>query len=93
MTLQTPADAKSEDQSAVPAAEPQKKIPYPTEGHVEQKNGNTDKNNAEESEPVPADCPFCGGKLVLRTARKGARTGKQFYGCSNYPKCGYIRNV
>ena len=36
-------------------------------------------------------CPACGGKLVLRTARKGPNTGKQFYGCSNYPKCKYTR--
>lgn len=36
-------------------------------------------------------CPKCGAKLVLRTAKKGANEGKQFYGCSNYPKCQYIR--
>jgi len=38
-------------------------------------------------------CPVCGGKLVLRTARKGANAGKQFYGCSNYPKCRYIKSL
>lgn len=32
-------------------------------------------------------CPVCGGNLVLRTAKKGANIGSQFYGCSNYPKC------
>ncbi len=36
-------------------------------------------------------CPKCGAKLVLRTAKKGANEGKQFYGCSNFPKCRYIR--
>lgn len=38
-------------------------------------------------------CPKCGGKMVLRTAKKGANQGRQFYGCSNYPKCRYIRNI
>ena len=37
-------------------------------------------------------CPQCGGKLVLRTARQGPNAGNQFYGCSNYPKCRYIKN-
>lgn len=38
-------------------------------------------------------CPWCGGKLVLRTARQGSHAGEQFYGCSNYPKCRYIKNI
>lgn len=37
-------------------------------------------------------CPFCGSRLVLRTAKKGANAGNQFYGCSNFPKCRYIKN-
>ena len=32
-------------------------------------------------------CPRCGKELVLRTARKGDNAGKQFYGCSGFPKC------
>ena len=38
-------------------------------------------------------CPWCGGSLVLRTAKSGKYAGKQFYGCSNYPRCKYIRNI
>lgn len=38
-------------------------------------------------------CPYCGGKLVLRKASKGARQGKLFWGCSNYPECKYIKNI
>lgn len=38
-------------------------------------------------------CPWCNGKLVLRTARQGSYVGKHFYGCSNYPKCRYIKNI
>ena len=41
---------------------------------------------------APEVCPWCGGKLVIRTAKKGAYAGNQFYGCSNYPKCKYTRN-
>lgn len=32
-------------------------------------------------------CPRCGAAMVLRTARRGANVGSEFYGCSNYPKC------
>lgn len=38
-------------------------------------------------------CPKCGEALVLRTAKKGANQGGQFYGCSGYPKCRYVRAV
>ena len=38
-------------------------------------------------------CPVCVGELVLRTARRGANTGKQFYGCSSFPRCRYILNI
>lgn len=37
-------------------------------------------------------CPQCGGKLILRVAKKGKNCGKTFLGCSNYPKCRYIRD-
>ena len=38
-------------------------------------------------------CPRCGSKLVLRTAKKGDNAGNQFYGCSAFPKCRYIKNI
>lgn len=38
------------------------------------------------------ECPDCGGHLVLRTAHKGSHAGNDFYGCSNYPKCKFIKN-
>lgn len=37
-------------------------------------------------------CPDCGGSLELRTAHKGVYTGNNFYGCSNFPKCKFIKN-
>ena len=38
-------------------------------------------------------CPRCGGTLILRTAKHGINKGNSFYGCSNYPKCRYIKNL
>ena len=32
-------------------------------------------------------CPVCGQAMLLRTARKGAKTGQPFWGCSGYPDC------
>ena len=54
------------------------------------------KGNVEISEPFEENnltCPKCGGTLVLRTAKKGANAGSQFYGCSNYPNCKYTKNL
>ena len=48
--------------------------------------------NIEEKKPDDI-CPRCGGKLVLRTAKRGPNAGKHFYGCSNYPKCRYISDI
>ena len=46
--------------------------------HIKIQSKNIDKNI----------CPRCGAKLVLR---KSSKTGKEFYGCSNYPKCKFIK--
>lgn len=46
-----------------------------------------------EQEPENLLCPLCGAALVLRTARRGLHSGTQFYGCSAFPKCHYIRNI
>ena len=54
---------------------------------------------ATKTENLPPDiqneskCPICNGKLVLRTATKGKNAGNNFYGCCNYPKCKYIKNI
>lgn len=34
---------------------------------------------------------ICIRTLVLRTAHRGANTGKQFYGCSSFPRCRYTK--
>ena len=62
----------------------------------------TNKTRAEKRQHVrdirqrqsdPMRCPRCGGQLVLRTAKGGEHAGHQFYGCSNYPRCRYIRSI
>ena len=41
----------------------------------------------------PGRCPWCGGALVLRTARRGSQAGRQFYGCIHYPDCTYTQEL
>ena len=57
--------------------------------HREHAIAQSDKRDELENNYV---CPRCGGKLVLRTAKRGTYTGNQFYGCTNFPKCRYIKN-
>lgn len=38
-------------------------------------------------------CPKCGMPMFLRTARNGNRQGKQFFGCSAYPKCRTVKQL
>jgi len=45
-----------------------------------------------QTQTAPA-CPKCGSAMVMRTARKGANAGGQFWGCSRYPECRGIINV
>ena len=55
----------------------------------------TDKNTKKEYiknikdniiDKDPNKCPKCGGQLIHRNGKYGI-----FIGCSNYPKCKYIR--
>ncbi|MBQ8550661.1 MAG: topoisomerase DNA-binding C4 zinc finger domain-containing protein [Clostridia bacterium] len=55
--------------------------------------GNVEPITEEKTKQQALNCPKCNGNLVLRTATRGTNAGKQFYGCSNYPKCNYIQNV
>lgn len=38
-------------------------------------------------------CPKCGREMVLRTAQSGGNAGKDFWGCSTFPKCYGTRSV
>ena len=38
-------------------------------------------------------CPKCHSKMIERVAKKGARQGQTFYGCSQFPKCRGLVNI
>ncbi|HEY9208868.1 MAG: NERD domain-containing protein [Acidovorax soli] len=38
-------------------------------------------------------CPQCGSTMALRTAKSGANAGKQFWGCSTFPKCRVMQKI
>jgi hypothetical protein len=59
----------------------------------EQNHQNTKLFKERTQEKGVKKCPLCNGSLILKTAAKGTCKGNQFYGCSNYPKCGYIENL
>ena len=44
------------------------------------------RNTRPLLEPTGVNCPRCKGELVLRRSKKG----RAFYGCSNYPDCGFV---
>lgn len=38
-------------------------------------------------------CPRCGAAMVKRTARRGQNAGREFWGCTGYPRCRGIVDV
>ncbi len=50
------------------------------------------KQERPESAPVKA-CPKCGRKMILHTAEKASEAGHQFWGCSDFSKCGSVAAV
>jgi restriction system protein len=38
-------------------------------------------------------CPTCGSQMKLREARRGAKAGGKFWGCSRYPECRGTRDA
>lgn len=44
-------------------------------------------NTIKQSQSANPQCPLCGSDMVKRTAKKGANTGSEFFGCSKFPKC------
>ncbi|EMA2446692.1 NERD domain-containing protein [Vibrio fluvialis] len=36
-------------------------------------------------------CPRCGSEMVLRETKRGKNIGKQFWGCSTFPKCRAVK--
>lgn len=63
--------------------------------HAEEKAPLPEPKQEETSPAKPPEriCPRCGAPMILRTAKKGDNAGKQFYGCSAFPKCRCILNL
>jgi restriction system protein len=57
-------------------------------GFREQEDG-----NPQVDFPPSTACPQCGSGLVIRAARRGSNAGKQFVGCTGYPKCRFTRGL
>ena len=84
---QTPLEQAHEFIASLPkeAREPKaapEPVPIPAE---EQK--------APPAQDTPPDCPTCGERMVIRTARRGERVGQEFFGCPKYPQCRGIVNL
>lgn len=47
----------------------------------------------DASDAAAPACPKCGSPMVMRTARKGANAGGQFWGCPRYPECRGIVSI
>lgn len=45
------------------------------------------------TQPHAVTCPRCGSRMVRRTARRGSRAGRPFWGCSRYPSCTGTRPI
>lgn len=44
-------------------------------------------NITTEYQPANPKCPICGSNMVRRVAKKGAKAGNEFWGCSKFPGC------
>lgn len=47
----------------------------------------------EELKRNSPSCPICSNYMIKRVAKNGKYIGKEFWGCSNYPKCKGIINI
>jgi predicted RNA-binding Zn-ribbon protein involved in translation (DUF1610 family) len=67
--------------------------------HVQHVKEIVDKKQHHQAKAKPSSrnnentCPKCGEAMVLRTAKRGDNQGKQFWGCSGFPKCRTIKQI
>lgn len=53
----------------------------------------TRHREAARADPEAPPCPKCDEPMRLRSARKGPRAGRKFWGCPNYPECDGLLDV
>lgn len=46
-----------------------------------------ERNSASTNDLGEPQCPKCGSAMIKRVGKTGAYVGKEFWGCSCYPKC------
>ena len=63
-----------------------------TPNKVDRANKNVPESTPSTTTAVPS-CPQCGNVMVKRVARKGANSGKNFWGCVEFPRCRGIRAI
>jgi len=80
----------------VPASSVALTVPPPSRP-TQQSPKATRISTSPQPSPTPGtgtpDCPFCGKRMVKRTARRGRNVGNQFWGCSGFPHCKGTRNL
>lgn len=62
--------------------------PYPESSTTHSRATTTWSNGSNEP-----SCPNCGSPMVGRTAKRGAKAGSSFWGCSQYPRCRGTRAI
>lgn len=55
-----------------------------TEGLTKERLTTQASQSVERGAP---NCPLCGKPMIKRTIKRGAKVGRQFWGCSAYPEC------
>jgi len=55
--------------------------------------GDLPREPSIQAPPDTVGCPICQSSMVRRTARRGANSGKAFWGCSRYPACKGTRAI
>ena len=80
---------KKSERQEEPVKTPENVVLEPEKNII--KEVEAEEPNIEKAE-TDKICPRCGKKMVLRTAKKGENAGKQFWGCSGFPKCRYIES-
>lgn len=76
----------------LPESEIKAKVNSQSDNQINESKINIVANNDIMAKQIP-NCPRCGGEMVERVAKKGARQGQSFYGCSQFPKCRGVMNV
>ena len=46
-----------------------------------------------EEKEKSVQCPRCRGEMVRRVVKRGENVGKEFWGCSGFPKCREMMNL